>query len=118
MEAWVDDLEREDYAAAFSRTGHDTYDRWTPDLMRAVVAGYGLPEPHPSGIVFKVTSRATAAGNPHHRAVDRHNVPRTSIAEVRYDLPLNGEWSDLTATFRVEARADGAELILGEIHVS
>jgi len=34
-----------------------------------------------------------------------------------YDLPLNGNWSDLTATFRVEARADATELILQEIHV-
>ena len=117
MEDWVDDLEREDYGAAFSRTGHDSYYRWTPDLMRAVVAGYGLPEPHPSGVVFRVTSRVTAAGKPHHREVDRHNVPPTAIAEVWYDLPLNGEWSDLTATFRVEARADGEELLLEEIHV-
>jgi len=117
VEDWVSDLERGDYKAAFSRTAHDPYYCWTPDLIRDVVAGYGSPEPHPSGEVFRVTSRATARGRAHYREIDRQVVPPGAIAAVRHDLPLNGEWSDLTATFRVESRADGAALILEEIHV-
>jgi len=114
---WVDDLERGDYATAFARTVHDPYYGWTPDLIRAVIAGYGLPEPHPSGEVFRVTSRATARGRARYREVDREAVTPGAVAVIRYDLPLNGEWSDLTATFRLESREDGAELILEEIHV-
>jgi hypothetical protein len=117
VEAWVDDLEREDYAGAFFRTSHDPYYCWTPDLIRDVVAGYGSPDPHPTGEVFRVTPRARARGRAHYREVNRRVVPPGAIAAVRYDLPINGEWSDLTATFRVEARPDGAELILEEIHV-
>jgi hypothetical protein len=116
VEDWIDDLARGDYESAFSRTGHDRYYGWTPKLMQAVVEGYGHPEPDPRG-AFRVTSRCMAQGRPAQRQVERHNLPRGAIAEVRYDLPLNGEWSDLTATFRVEPRAEGTELVLEEIHV-
>jgi hypothetical protein len=117
VEDWVGDLERGDYATAFSRTAHDPYYGWTPDLIRDVVAGYGSPQRHPSGEVFRVTSRATASGLARCREIDREVVPPGAIAAVRYDLPLNGKWSDLTATFRVEPRAEGADLVLEEIHV-
>lgn len=117
VDSWVDDLEREDYHAAYSRTEHDPYYSWTPDLIRAVVEGYGLPEPHPCGEIFKVTARQTATGKQHYRTVDRTDIPASSIAEVWYDLPLNGEWSDLTVTFRVESRGDATVLVLEQIHV-
>jgi hypothetical protein len=117
VDEWVDDLERGDYATAYARTGHDSYDGWTPDLIRDAVAGYGLPDAHGSGVIFRVTSRAAARGHQHYRAVDREHVPPKSIATVSYDLPLNGEWSDLTARFRVVPAPNGAELILEEIHV-
>jgi hypothetical protein len=117
VEAWIDDLARGDYATAFRRTEHDPYYEWTPDLMLSVVQGYGLPEPHQSGTVFAVTPRASALGGPPQRIVDRDAVPPHSLAEVWYDLPLNGEWSDLTATFRVEPRGDGSAVVLQEIHV-
>jgi hypothetical protein len=117
VEAWIDDLARGDYAAAFCRTEHDPYYQWTPDLMRLVVQGYGSPEPCRTGTVYAVTPRASALGGPPQRTVDREAVCPHSFAEVRYDLPLNGEWSDLTVTFRVEARADGSAVVLQEIHV-
>jgi len=117
VEAWVDDLAREDYNSAYSRTDHDPYYGWTPSLIRAVVEGYGLPEPHRSGEVFKVTDRNTATGNPHYRTVERIEIPDSSLAEVWYDLPLNGEWSDLTATFRVSLRDGRWHIVLEQIHV-
>ncbi|MBL9083725.1 MAG: hypothetical protein JNK76_18050 [Planctomycetales bacterium] len=117
VEEWIDDLARDDYAAAFRRTDHDPYYRWTPELMRLVVQGYGLPEPHRSGAVFAVTARASALGGPPQRVVDRDVVRPHCLAEIWYDLPLNGTWSDLTATFRVELRAEVSAVILQEIHV-
>jgi hypothetical protein len=118
VEAWIDDLAAADYAAAFARTRHDPYYGWTPDLIERVVAGYGHPEPHPSGRRWAVTARADARGRPHYREVDR-DVPPPIVARVWYDLPLDGEWSDLTATFRVErsTSTDGLDVVLEDIHV-
>jgi hypothetical protein len=117
VEAWIDDLARGDYDTAFARTRHDPYYQWTPDLIRRVIAGYGLLERHPSGAVFMVTPRGSAAGHPHYRCVERDARPPGALAVVLHDLPLNGEWSDLTVTFRVEPKDDTFELVLEEIHV-
>jgi hypothetical protein len=76
-----------------------------------------LAEPHPSGQRFAVTDRLSAAGQPASREVTREYIPPGAVAWVRHDLPLNGEWSDLTATFRVERGVAGLDLILMDIHV-
>lgn len=117
VEVWIDELARGDYAAAFGRTEHNPYHQWTPELMRSVVQGYGLPEPHRSGVEFKVTPRAAAIGGPPQRVVYRDAIRSEFLAEVWYDLPLNDEWSDLTATFRIEPRREGSVVVLQEIHV-
>ncbi len=117
VEQWIDDLASGEYEAAFSKTERDPYYKWTPALIREVFRGYGLPEPHPSEEVFAVTSRKSAVGNPPQQIGDRENVSPPVFAEVWYDLPLNGKWSDLTATFRIENRTKGSVIILQEIHV-
>lgn len=117
VEAWIDDLTRGDYEAAFGRTEHDPYYRWTPNLLEAVVNGYGATDAHPSGARFVVTSRSTASGRPHYRRVERSSHPPHGAVEVWYDLPLNGEWSDLTVSFRVEHRESKLHLVLEELHV-
>lgn len=117
VDAWVDDLTRGDYQNAYDRTEHDPYYQWTPELMRDVIQGYGFPEPCRDGTLFHVTDVATAKGRRGRREVDRGVFPPGAFAEVWYDLPLNGEWSDLTATFRVERRGDNSALVLQEIHV-
>ncbi|MDN2678444.1 hypothetical protein [Janthinobacterium sp. SUN033] len=119
IDAWIADLARGDYACAHARTAHDAYYGWTPTLLRAVIEGYGSPQPYADGTVYRVTPAAQASGAPHERCVERPasedgGVP---IAEARHALPLNGAWSDLTATFRVEGTALGATLVLQEIHV-
>ena len=115
VEQWIDDLAQGRYDAAFERTPHDPYYKWTPDRMHSVVQGYGLPEPHRRG-PFEVTDRITAVGL---RAfeIERDETPPEIIAFVSHNLPLNGEWSDLTVTFRLESRVGHSELILEEIHV-
>ena len=116
-EAWVDDLARADYRQAYSRTDHDPNYDWTPSLIQAVVAGYGLPEPHRSGEIFKVTDRNAATGHQHQKTVERNEIADASLAEVWYDLPLNGEWSDRTATSRVSQRDGRWYIVLEQIHV-
>lgn len=43
--------------------------------------------------------------------------PEGSRGRVYFDLPLNGEWSDLTAIFRLEHDKENLLLVLEEIHV-
>ena len=116
VDAWVDDLARGDFTAAFDRTSHDPHREWSPWLIQQVIAGYGLPEPNKDGTEFKVTPREGAAGRPFERRVDR--VESYPVLAYAYcSLPLNGEWSDLTASFRIESARSGAVATLEEIHV-
>ena len=84
-----------------------------------MIEGYGSPEAYADGSVYRVTPAALASGAPHERCVERPDCQdgAEAIAEARHSLPLNGAWSDLTATFRVESAASGARLVLQEIHV-
>ena len=116
IDAWIADLARGDYACAHARTAHDAYYGWTPALLRAVIEGYGSPEPYADGTVYRVTPAALASGTPQERCVERQDGG-AALAEARHSLPLNGVWSDLTATFRVESTALGSRLVLQEIHV-
>ena len=117
VESWIDDLARADFDSAYARTDHDAYYGWSPELMRSVIAGNGLPVTGEQETKFAVTTRALAQGLAPRRTVDRDVKAPSAIAYVEYDLPLNGKWSDLTATFRVEARESGCALVLEQIHV-
>jgi hypothetical protein len=117
VEEWVNDLAKEDYEAAYKRTGHDPYYEWTPGLIESVINGYGLPEPHPSGEVFKVTPIKEAKGDKPRIEVDRGPYNDNRFGYVFYDLPLNGEWSDLTASFRFEKQGKNLKAVLEQIHV-
>ena len=44
---------------------------------------------------------------------NRHNF----VGHVDFDLPLNGEWSDVTATFNIREVEDAWVLCLEDIHV-
>ena len=122
---WAAALANSDYEAAFALTDQDPYHQWTPELIKAVIQGYGLPEPRRDGQVFRVTPMDSAKGGaqPRH-AVEYFDVPRfiegtdqMVIGEVWFDLPVNGEWSDLTANFEVRRDKTGILLVLNEIHV-
>ena len=117
IEDWVSDLAAEDYESAYKRTKHDPYYEWTPELIKNVINGYGLPEPHPSGETFKVTPVKEAKGEAPRQEVDRGPYDGNKFGYVYYDLPLNGEWSDLTASFRLEKQDKNLVITLEEIHV-
>jgi hypothetical protein len=121
---WVAALAAGDFVGAYAMTAHEPYYRWSPDLIRDVIAGYGLPEPAPDGIAHRVTPIETAEEDVHpEHEVTRWNEPRdvdngrVAIGEVRFDLPLDGYWSDLTATFEIQQGASNIVLVLNEIHV-
>lgn len=122
---WVAALAKEDYQTAFDLTGHDPYYRWTPALIKSVINGYGLPEPRRDGKVFRITPIEEAKGEitPLHKVEyfedpeDIEETGETAIGEVWFDLPLNGEWSDLTATFQIRRNKQNILLVLNDIHV-
>lgn len=120
---WAEALAHDDYQAAFEMTAHDPYYKWTPDLMRTVIQNYGSIDPLADGAICRVTPLDTAKGGP----IPRHVVERRpgsadtqgthQIGSIMFDLPLDGEWSDLTATFGIQSSDDTLHLVLNEIHV-
>jgi len=119
VKEWCRVLDQEDYETAYSMTWHSPKDHWTPKLMKDAISTYGCVIPRPDGQVFKVTPCETGVGNliPRHE-VDWRDKERSGIAgDVWVDLPLNGEWSDLTATFYLRRWDECLVLELNEIHV-
>ncbi|MBC6988181.1 hypothetical protein [Hymenobacter sp. BT491] len=124
---WVRLLAAEEYEEALRYTYQDPYFEWTPDLIRDVIYGYGFPVLDEGDEVYKVTSLETAVetnGGLGPRAeVDfhmprKHRISNTLIvAEIWFGLPLNGVWSDVTATFNVLFMEECVSLELQEIHV-
>lgn len=116
---WAALLVDEDYGAAYGMTAHEPDLAWTPALIGTVINGYGSSEPHPDG-PFRVTDLKAATGGP----MPRHAVEwfdpvaiAGRLGSVWFDLPLNGAWSDLTATFAIWKPDEQIVLALNEIHV-
>lgn len=116
VDRWIATLAAGDYRMAFAMTDHDRYYGWSPELIQKSIEGYGLPESHPRG-PFRVTSAASAKGSLHREVTRGDDVPSGVVACVCHDLPLNGEWSDLSVTFRFEHHENAVRAVLEEIHV-
>lgn len=116
VENWIEALASESFSGAYDMVSHDPYYQWTPELIQRTIEGYGLPEPHPRG-PFSVTSPGSAAGDPTREISRIDGVPPGAFATILHDLPLNGEWSDLSVSFRLENDGSGARAVLEEIHV-
>lgn len=104
------------------------YDAWrcaycTAHLLRTVISNYGSPEARRDGKVFRVTSilHEQPSGDRYFYGVERYgddpNRPKEYVGIVLYSLPLNGEWSDLTATFDLVLVDGELVLSLDCIHV-
>jgi hypothetical protein len=121
---WVSALAREDFGAAYGMTYHDSDETWTPQLMRAAVTQYGNPEPPENWGSYHVTPWETARVDdfqPRHEVTwfgERGAVPSSPVlGYVWFDLPLDGQWSDLTATFDIVMLDNELALRLDEMHV-
>ncbi|MGC4102958.1 hypothetical protein [Ferruginibacter sp.] len=122
---WIELLAVEDYTGAFDLTLHDPYYQWTPELLKKVIEGYGLPDEIEN--VYKVTkAEDSVIANGQHIYKDVEFVDRPSglrkgdlflVGEAFFDLPLNGNWSDLTATFKIFSNENYSALELNEIRV-
>jgi hypothetical protein len=125
---WMDLLASERYAEALDVVAHDPKLGWTPELLKDVINGYGLPWSSLGGTVHVVTDRrhAEASETRLYENVDlfdhplpiRHRIPGfVFIGGAWFDLPLDGKWSDLTASLDIVGAADHSFLELEEIQV-
>ena len=90
----------------------------TPELLKQTIENYGSLEPMWNGEKFKITPLCTATyrpgDEPKNNPFPVHDVrwfeapsDPSLIGHVWFDLPLNGTWSDLTATFDLIAEDGG-----------
>lgn len=124
VERWVGLLVEERFDEAMEMLGPSG--TWTPELLAAVVRNYGSIEPRDDGRTFCVTApTATKEGGDARFDVTWLDPPLTNrldyapdlLGHARYDLPLDGQWSDLTATFEIVELPEGAVLALDDVHV-
>lgn len=120
---WCDLLAAEAYESAYNLVDHDS--ELTEDIMRALINNYGLIEPVDESEKYVVTDYRRAAGNPNNpnpqiswfESTEATNQNAT-IGQVHFDLPLSGQWSDLTSIFSILSHdSDHLTLRLDELHV-
>lgn len=114
---WIDLLAADRYEEAHEMLFRFPNDPWTPDLMRLAVRHYGCIEPRLDGQTFRVTSRAEAVQK-------RRCAPYKDVewwddgnGVAHFDLPLNGEWSDVTVIIDIIRQGVERVLRLNDIHV-
>lgn len=113
IDRWAALLEREDYEAAFAFTDHIPEMRWTPALIRSGIKSYGEARPGQ-----KVTVDGIATDISQRKEVDRWPTnAHGRFGEIWYDLNIDGQASDLTATFALEWADGGVAVKLSDIHV-
>jgi hypothetical protein len=99
---------------------YDDSQRWTPARLVGYIANYGNSQPTPDGTRWTITPPEAAAvgerGAPRKPEVGRLD-DHPSSGWVDYDLPLNGEWSDLTAQFEFRRVEGGTRVSLYDLHV-
>ncbi len=121
IRAWVELLAQERYEDAFQMLRYHPAEHWSPALIRAVVTNYGFIEPRKDGATFKVTSlKDNPEGEAFHGVEwygDDPNKPAEYLGVAAFTLPLNGEWSDVTAMFDIVEEGGGLVLELDDIHV-
>lgn len=119
VEEWVTLLAQGKYKEAYEFTAQDPYYQWTPESIEKIIAGYGLYELMPNGVIYRVTDPKTCSGKAGYRMIDGYMKRQKGemVREVWYSLPLNGFWSDLTATFRIINDGSDIYLELNDIHV-
>ncbi len=91
--------------------------RWTPEKIFEVLSdnfgpGTVFASKHPDGPV--ITSASSTKGK---ASVDVVQFKDGSGYSVEHDVPLNGEWSDLTAQFEFFGSSPEFEVILHDLHV-
>jgi len=90
---------------------------WTPERIQHVVEdtfgpGCRFRSRHPEGIRWSDPDELGDGGHPEIYPHDDGNG-----YAFDHDVPLNGEWSDLTAQFEFHRRTQGYAVVLHDLHV-
>lgn len=102
--------------------GYHTSQHWTPETLQTFVGNYGSWEPLADRRVVRMTPLTTARVPVHrpnfrpHADIVRLTRDRTA-GSVVLDVPLDGEWSDLTAQFEFAPVDGGIGISLYDLHV-
>ncbi len=134
LAAWTELMAQERYKEALELIPYDTLhyyedNEWTPELLASVVYGYGVAGHTREeilkdfGCLYKVTSLKDMADKD--RILDSIDInydckwlKGNDIAEIWYDVPLNGVQSDLTGRFLLRKTDDRhMTLIFEDLHV-
>lgn len=134
LAAWTELMAQERYKEALELIPYDTLhyyedNEWTPELLASVVYGYGVAGHTREeilkdfGCLYKVTSLKDMADKD--RILDSIDInydckwlKGSDIAEIWYDVPLNGVQSDLTGRFLLRKTDDRhMTLIFEDLHV-
>jgi hypothetical protein len=88
---------------------------WTPDLIKKTVNEIFNPDSrfniyYPEGPIFS---------NPYDLGRQRFEevIETYDGYAFDYDVPLNGEWSDLTAQFEFDKQSNGYSVVLHDLHI-
>jgi hypothetical protein len=115
---WLNALDEEDYEKASKMLYWPPWSKgWSADIIKRLIVNYGAVDPRKDGQVFKVTDPNIAQGNPDNSVRRFSQTESGAVGDVCYDLPLNGEWSQVTATFRLYRIGDEMGFGLEDIHV-
>lgn len=103
-------------------TTYHASQHWTPVSLQTYIGNYGSWEPLDDGRVVRITSLTSArvpVGRPDFKPhVDVVRLTRDRMAgSVDLDVPLDGEWSDLTAQFEFAPVDGGIGISLYDLHV-
>jgi hypothetical protein len=116
VERWVDLLALHGYDEALGLLLPNA--GWTAALLQKVIANYGFVEARSDGRVSVVTPIASATGaGPRAEVTWFQHAWGEVVGDVRFDLPLDGAWSDVTALFDIVAVSEGVVLALDDVHV-
>jgi hypothetical protein len=119
---FVELLAEEKYSEVYEKFLPAPDRQLTPEVIKALIEGYGFAEPVEENDEppLHVTSlcQMTEPEPKGRQQVDWFSAKDERIlGGAYYDLPLNGEWSDLTAIFDIIKVPDGIALSLDDIHV-
>ncbi len=102
---WATLLSEEDYTRAFNQLLHRAgYPGWSwcgsADDLRKWIEGYGTDDLDPAEAPARVTCPVTAEGEqPRQDVLREMPVYPDFVARLDFWLPVDGEWSDLMASF-------------------
>lgn len=118
VRTWCAALAAEDYEGALSMVRST---EWTVEKLQKTIEGYdGYDKSgeYPHRLSPLDTAEYRPGDEPVNNPWPRHEVDRDEgFISVWFDLPLDGYWSNLTATFYVEREGQDTVLELEMVHV-